>query len=139
LFGGFLKAAEGENMGYVQARDFFTGMIHWILLYKLEIKTLNLPKQRLSPVTEDANKNLWGVSSQGIFRYDPHKDELYIYGDKFGTFDCKRYAYEPSFSTSAGELLFGNPDGYYKCLPNKVYNAASPQIELQTLKLMAIQ
>jgi hypothetical protein len=41
------KSTKGK-CGHVQARGFFIGMIHWILLYKLEIKTLNLPKQRLN-------------------------------------------------------------------------------------------
>ena len=98
-------------------------------------KNFEFTKAKIKSITEDANKNLWGVSSQGIFRYDPHKDELYIYGDKFGTFDVGAYGYEPSFSTSSGELLFGNPDGYYKCLPNKVYNAASPQISITDFKI----
>ena len=98
-------------------------------------KNFEFTKARIKSITEDANKNLWGVSSQGIFRYDPHKDELYIFGDRFGTFDVGAYMYEPSFSTSAGELLFGNPGGYYKCLPNKVYNAASPQIVITDFKI----
>jgi signal transduction histidine kinase len=98
-------------------------------------KNFEFTKAKIKSVTEDADKNLWGVSSQGIFRYDPHKDQLYMYGDKFGTFDVGTFGFEPSFTTSWGELLFGNPNGYYKCLPNRMYNSASPRIVITDFEI----
>jgi len=44
-------------------------------------------KTRIRSKIEDADKNIWGVTGIGIFRYNPSKNELNIYGDKFGVFD----------------------------------------------------
>jgi signal transduction histidine kinase/ligand-binding sensor domain-containing protein len=90
---------------------------------------------KVKSLTEDAHKNIWGVSSIGIFRYNPFKDELSIYGDKFGVFDVGAFAYEPSYTSSNGELYFGNPHGYYKCFPNEVINPLPPAILITDFKI----
>ncbi|MEP7375859.1 MAG: two-component regulator propeller domain-containing protein [Chitinophagaceae bacterium] len=92
-------------------------------------------KARVKSMTEDADKNIWGVSSIGIFRYDPHNDKLYICGDRFGTFDVGALPYEPSYTSLSGELYFSNPHGYYKCFPKKVFNSVSPQIEITDFQI----
>ncbi len=92
-------------------------------------------KTKVKSITEDADKNIWGVSSIGIFRFNPYKNELNIYGDKFGVFDVGTYGYEPSYTTSNGELLFGNPEGYYTCFPNQVINPLPPQIVITDFKI----
>ena len=48
-------------------------------------------KTRVKSKIEDADKNIWGVTGIGIFRYNPKKNELNIYGDKFGVFDVGDY------------------------------------------------
>ena len=90
---------------------------------------------RVKSMTEDADKNIWGVSSLGIFRFNPHNNELTIYGDKFGVFDVSAFSYEPSYTASNGELLFGNPHGYYKCFSNNVINHFPPKILLTDFKI----
>ena len=90
---------------------------------------------KVKSMTEDAEKNIWGVSSLGIFRFNPHSNELAIYGDKFGTFDVSALPHEPSFTASNGELFFGNPRGYYKCFSNNVINYFAPEILLTDFKL----
>ena len=79
-------------------------------------------KTRVISMIEDADKNIWGVTGIGIFRYNPNKNELNIYGDKFGVFDVGAYVFEPSFTASNGELFFGNRHGFYKCFPHDVVN-----------------
>ncbi len=90
---------------------------------------------RVKSMTEDADKNIWGIASLGIFRYDLHNDKVNIYGDKFGTFDVGALPHEPSYTSLSGELYFGNPHGYYKCFPNKVFNSVSPQIVITDFKI----
>ena len=92
-------------------------------------------KTRVRSMTEDGDKNIWGVTGIGIFRYNPYKNELNVYGDKFGVFNVGAYSYEPSFTTSKGELLFGNPSGYYKCFPHEVMNNLPSQIILTNFKI----
>ncbi|MEO7488725.1 MAG: two-component regulator propeller domain-containing protein [Ferruginibacter sp.] len=94
-----------------------------------------LRKTRVKSITEDADKNIWGVASFGIFRYNPPNDKLYIYGDRFGTSDVGALAYEPSFTTLSGELFFGNPHGYYKCFPKNVFNSVPPEIVITDFKV----
>src|SRR6476659_7685458 len=84
---------------------------------------------------EDADENIWGVTGIGIFRYNPNKNELNIYGDKFGVFDVGAYVFEPSFAASNGELFFGNRHGFYKCFPDDVVNNIPPQIILTDFKI----
>jgi len=92
-------------------------------------------KTRVRSKIEDADKNIWGVTGIGIFRYNPAKNELNIYGDKFGVFDVGDLPHEPSFITSEGELLFGNRHGYYKCFPGDVVNNIPSQIILTGFKI----
>jgi len=87
----------------------------------------------IQSITEDADKNLWGSSSVGIFRLNPSKKELGIYGNKFGV--------DPNimsgavYKTGNGELLFGNQYGYYKCSPHSVINYYSPKVILTDFKI----
>ncbi|HJS54615.1 MAG TPA: ATP-binding protein, partial [Chitinophagaceae bacterium] len=83
---------------------------------------------RVRSMVEDANKNIWGITSIGIFRYNPKNNELAIFGDKFGVFDVGTMSYAGTGITSKGELLFSNPHGYYKCFPNDVFNPLPPKI-----------
>jgi len=92
-------------------------------------------KTRVKSMTEDADQNIWGVSSLGIFKFTPDKNELQIYGDKFGTFDVGSLPYTPSYTSLSGELYFSNPHGYYKCFPNKVFNSVSPKILITDFKI----
>jgi ligand-binding sensor domain-containing protein len=92
-------------------------------------------KTRVISMIEDADKNIWGVTGIGIFRYNPNKNELNIYGDKFGVFDVGAYVFEPSFAASNGELFFGNRHGFYKCFPDDVVNNMPPQIILTDFKI----
>ncbi|SRR5579871_1464865 len=90
---------------------------------------------KVKSMTEDAGKNIWGVSSLGIFRFNPAKKEIKIYGDKYGTFDVGALAYEPTFRTSDGELFFGNPHGFYRCFPDHVFNSIPPQVVITDFKI----
>ncbi|MEO7393370.1 MAG: ATP-binding protein, partial [Chitinophagaceae bacterium] len=95
-------------------------------------------KTRVQSMTEDADKNIWGISSLGIFRFNPDKNELKIYADKFGTFDVGISPYNTSYTSLSGELYFGNPHGYYKCFPNKVFNSVPPKILITDFKIDGI-
>jgi signal transduction histidine kinase/ligand-binding sensor domain-containing protein len=92
-------------------------------------------KTRVRSITADADNNIWGVTGIGIFRYNPKKDELTIFGDKFGVFDVGAENYVGSGTTSKGQLLFGNPHGYYTCFPNDVFNPYPPQIVITDFKI----
>jgi len=92
-------------------------------------------KARVKSMTEDANKNIWGISTLGIFMFNPSKNELNIYGDKFGVFDVGVLPYEATYRANNGELFFGNPHGYYKCFPNNLVNRQPPQIVITDLKV----
>lgn len=86
-------------------------------------------------ITEDDNKNIWGVSSLGIFRLNPNKNELCIYGNKFGIYDVAKYGYQLCDRLSTGELIFGNPRGFYRCYPREIVNPLPPKLLLTDFKI----
>ncbi len=90
---------------------------------------------RIKSMIEDQDKNIWGISSLAIFRYNPAKQSLNLYGDRFGTYDVAALPYAGSFLTRSGELLFGNPHGYYFAKPRDLINAHLPQLVLTELKI----
>ncbi len=94
-----------------------------------------LRKSKVKSMTEDEDKNIWGVSTLGIFRLNPSKNQIKIFGDKYGTIDVGTLAYEPTFRTSGGEIFFGNPHGYYICTPKEVFNSTIPQVVLTDFKI----
>ena len=92
-------------------------------------------KARVKSITEDADKNIWGISTLGVFMFNPFKNELNIYGDKFGVFDVGALAYESTYKANNGELFFANPHGYYKCFPKDVFNPVPPEILITDFKI----
>jgi signal transduction histidine kinase/ligand-binding sensor domain-containing protein len=92
-------------------------------------------KTRVKSMTEDADGNIWGISTLGIFKLNPETNELGLFGDRFGTFDVGALAYEPTYRASDGELYFGNPHGYYKCFPKNVFSPLAPQIQITDFKI----
>jgi len=92
-------------------------------------ETAEFRKTRVKSMTEDRDKNIWGVSSLGIFR---------LFGDRFGTFDVGALPYAPSFRASNGELFFGNPHGYYKCFADNTFNQQPAQIEITDFKINGV-
>jgi signal transduction histidine kinase/ligand-binding sensor domain-containing protein len=92
-------------------------------------------KSRVKSLAEGPDKNIWGIDGLGIFKYDVKKKEVSIYGEKFGIFDVTMYGYQPTLRNSRGELLFGNPNGYYKCLPANIVDDVPPIPIINDFKL----
>lgn len=92
-------------------------------------------KSRVKSLVEDADHNIWGIDGLGIFRYNVKKDELHLFGEKSGVFAVTYFNYVGSGSTSKGELLFGNPNGFYKCFPAAVVNEVDPIAMITDFKL----
>jgi len=119
----------GTSNGLYYFNDSSDSFLH------IDFEGLEFSKTKVKSMTEDANKNLWGVCLLGIFRFNPYKHEVNIYGDKFGTFDVGALPYESTYRTANGEILFANPHGYYKCSPSHVFNSMPPQIVITDFKI----
>ena len=85
--------------------------------------------------SEDEDKNLWGSSSLGIFRFNPQKHELCFYKNRFGINDTPFNNFRISYKTADGKLIFHKADGYYSFLPHNVINPVPPQIILTDFKI----
>jgi signal transduction histidine kinase/ligand-binding sensor domain-containing protein len=81
---------------------------------------------------EDEEKNIWGFSSVGIFRWNPVKNELCVYGKKFG---IDKNDFSQLFKTADGRLLLTKNDGYYTFDPKNLLNHTPPQIMLTDFKI----
>ena len=84
---------------------------------------------------EDDDKNLWGSSSLGIFRFNAQKHELCFYKNRFGINDTTVNHFRKSYKTADGELIFNKEDGYYSFLPQNIINAIPPTIILTDFKI----
>ncbi len=84
---------------------------------------------------EDNKKNLWLGSLSGILKLNARRNEIGIYGKKYGVnanslFDMAGY------STPAGELLFGDATGYYAFFPDQLTtNTKAPKVILTDFKI----
>ncbi|HYK44688.1 MAG TPA: ATP-binding protein, partial [Parafilimonas sp.] len=132
--GGILKSSDGKmwvgtSQGLFYRNDSLDSFI------PVGPEGSEFRKTRVISMIEDGQKNIWGVTAIGIFRYNPPKNELNIYGDKFGVFGVGDLPFQPSFISSKGELFFGNRRGYYKCFPYEVINNIPSQIVLTDFKI----
>jgi len=81
---------------------------------------------------EDKEGNLWGSSSLGIFRFNPSKHELCVYGKKFFP---NSDDWGDGEKTTDGKFLFLKYDNYYTFYPGDVVNRLAPGLILTDLKI----
>ncbi|HKC36353.1 MAG TPA: ATP-binding protein, partial [Chitinophagaceae bacterium] len=98
-------------------------------------KETPLQNGNITGLIEDNDGNIWGSSpSLGLFRINPLKQEVCIYGKKFGTADFWGEKND-AWKTTDGKLFFGSVIGYYSFFPRQVMNYTPPVILLTGLKL----
>jgi signal transduction histidine kinase/ligand-binding sensor domain-containing protein len=81
---------------------------------------------------EDEEKNIWGFSSLGVFRINHAKNELSVYGIKFGI-DKKDFS--NLMKLRDGRLAVKKDGGYYAFYPKNLLNHAPPQITITDFKI----
>ncbi len=98
-------------------------------------KEAPLQNARIIALIEDNDGDIWGSSpSLGLFRINPLKKEVCIYGRKFGTTAFWGEKNE-AWKTTDGKLFFGSVIGYYSFVPRQTINYTPPVILLTGLKL----
>jgi hypothetical protein len=75
-----------------------------------------------------------GSPSLGPFRINTSKNEVCIFGRKFGTASFYGGKNE-AWKTADGKLFFGNTNGYYSFFPRQVINSTRPVILLTGLRV----
>ncbi|MBD0289561.1 MAG: hypothetical protein ICV79_29700, partial [Flavisolibacter sp.] len=89
----------------------------------------------ITSLIEDNDNNIWGSSSLGIVRINPLKNEICVYGRKFGTSLIQTNSKTEAIKTADGKIFFGAIDGYYFFNPKEVINYTQPTILLTGFKI----
>ena len=99
-------------------------------------ENLELRTASINSLIEDDDKNIWAGSSLGIIRINPLKNEVCVYGRKFGiTFIQYARRKTEVIKTADGKILFAVPNGYYSFNPKEVVNNLQPHIILTGFKI----
>ncbi len=86
-------------------------------------------------MVEDNNKNLWIASPAGISRINTNLNEVSKFAKGFGI-NGASLGYKSAYKANDGQLIFGNPNGYYSFYPDKISsNAKPPEIVLTDFRI----
>ena len=84
-------------------------------------------------VTEDHNKNLWLLTYSGIVKLNLKTGETNIYGQSQGVNPA---ALTSGYTRSDGEILIGDPSGYFAFQPDQLlHRAPAPNISINRFLL----
>ena len=86
-------------------------------------------------IVEDNNWNLWIATYSGLFKLNPKRNEVSVYGKRYGV-NANTLSYLSGYKTGQGELLFGNGKGFYAFFPHQVtHNSKPPDILITNFKI----
>jgi ligand-binding sensor domain-containing protein len=85
----------------------------------------DLREEIIQQITEDDLENLWLLTPSSIVRLNRDRKGYFIYGRKYGI-KPESLLFGGIGKTARGEILVGNPDGFYSFYPGEMNSLTKP-------------
>ncbi|HTQ66454.1 MAG TPA: two-component regulator propeller domain-containing protein [Puia sp.] len=93
-----------------------------------------LRTQVFGPMVWSDKENVWSITSHGVVRFNLSRNEICVYGRKFGFGNAVSEG--PSvYITKEGEIFFSYGGGYFSFFPKQVINYTAPNPVLTDFKI----